>query len=103
MVKIEVGMVKRKQIASVIGSVGLFCSLVFWLLLCMGNATGHFDRERLMKGLDALFLVWVWIWPVSLLLALVAAGMGSRRWYFATLLPVFSFLISVSILSSVPF
>src|SRR5277367_6235235 len=96
-------MIRRRTIANATGCASLALSLVFWLLLCFGIAKAHFAREHFMEGLNTLFHVWGMIWVLGLLLALVATGLGSRRWALATLLPVISFFVSAAILASVPF
>jgi hypothetical protein len=89
--------------ANAVGWLSIALSLAFWLLLCTGSAKGHFAKEHVLEGLKALFHVWTPIWVLGFLLALVAAGLGSRRWVLAALLPVVSFLVSMIILASVPF
>ncbi len=56
-----------------------------------------------MQLLDALFLLWVWIWPVGFVLAAVAGIAGSKRWWLATLASVFSFWVAGAILAGIPF
>jgi hypothetical protein len=56
-----------------------------------------------MQLLDALFLLWVWIWPVGFVFATVAGIAGSKRWRLATLASVFSFWVAGAILAGIPF
>jgi hypothetical protein len=96
-------MINRRTIANTVGCLSLILSLAFWLLLCLGSAKSHFARERFMQGLMPLFHVWEPVWALGPVLALAATVAGSKRWMFATLLPVVSFAISAVILASVPF
>jgi hypothetical protein len=46
---------------------------------------------------------WILTWAVGLILALTAAYLGSRKWVYATILPVVTFLVVVGLFANVPF
>ena len=80
-------MMIRKLISNSIGCLSIACSLGFWILVGVGRMIGHFPVL-----FDLPFNEWVLIWAAGLLLALAAAALGSRRWAFAAILPVISFI-----------
>jgi hypothetical protein len=94
---------RRTSVANMLGSIGLASSLGLWPLLFGFGRLVHFEREPAMQLLDAFFLLWVWIWPAGFVLTAVAAILGSKRWWFAVLAPIFSFWVSGSILAGIPF
>ena len=96
-------MARRTKIANAMGWLSIALSLLYWLLLFLGSARHHFQREQFMMGLKAFAYLWNPIWALALLLAILAIVMGSRRWALAALIPVCSLLISWSLLASVPF
>lgn len=80
-------MMNRRLISNSIGCLSIACSLGLWVLVCIGRVIGHFPLLP-----DLPFNGWVLIWAAGLLLALAAAALGSRRWAFAAILPVISFI-----------
>ncbi len=87
-------MTSRRTISKLIGCLSLVCSLGFWVLVCVGQVMGHFPVLP-----DLPFSGWVLIWTAGLLLALIAAALGSRRWAFAALLPVISLFAAIVIVN----
>lgn len=49
---------------------------------------------------DVPFNGWIVIWAVGLLLALLAAVLDFRRWFFAAALPVITFFATIAIVTS---
>jgi hypothetical protein len=96
-------MVKRPKTGRVMGYLSLALSLLYWMLSGLDAAKHHFNREQFMLFLDDLFYVWLLVWPLGFLLSIAGMVLGSRRWGLATLLPVLSCWISMSLLSSIPF
>jgi hypothetical protein len=96
-------MTKCPKLANWFGGLSLVLSLVFWLLLLPGSARRPLDREFFMQGLDGLAFVWLPIWLFSSLFAALSGVLGSRRWLFAVLAPLFSAWLSFSLLASIPF
>ena len=77
-----------------IGCLSIACSLGLWVLVCIGRVIGHFPMHP-----DLSFNGWMLIWAAGLLLALVAAILGSRRWAFAAILPIVSFFAAIVIVN----
>ena len=75
-----------KSLADAFGYASLVCSLSFWILLAL-RLVPRFPR------IDLSFNYWLAIWIVGLVLAFVAAARGSKRWAWATLLPLVSFFL----------
>jgi hypothetical protein len=75
----------RKVVANFIGWISVLCSVAFWVLLALLAVIGS-------PKADLAFGQWALVWGVALVLAIVAAAIGSRRWALAALLPVFNFL-----------
>ncbi|MGP8251737.1 MAG: hypothetical protein ACLQHF_06855 [Terracidiphilus sp.] len=96
-------MTKRRKLANWIGSLSLVLSFAFWLFLLLGSARRPLDREFFMQGLNALAFVWLPVWLLATLFAVVAATLGSRRWLFAVLAPLTSAWLSWTLLASIRF
>jgi len=79
----------RKTIATIFGTASLVCSLSFWPVLVLSYIT------RFPKYLDLPFNSWAAIWALAVILALVAAALGSRRWVIAALIPLVTFLMII--------
>jgi hypothetical protein len=87
----------RTAIANVIGCIGIACSFAFWIEACVSKVVGH-TPVWLDMGLDG----WVWGWALGIVLALTAAVLGPRRWAFAALLPIVSFLVFIVLVGLSP-
>ena len=77
-----------KASANAFGYASLICSLSFWVLLALRLIPG-FPR------IDLSFNYWLAIWTLGLVLAFVAAAIGSGRWAWAVLLPLGSFFLVI--------
>jgi len=77
-----------KTSANAFGYASLICSLSFWVLLALRLIPG-FPR------IDFSFNYWLAIWTVGLVLAFVAAALGSGRRAWAVLLPLGSFFLVI--------
>jgi hypothetical protein len=77
-------LVKSGSSAKVLGYASLGGSLSFYILGALRLIPGF-------PGIDLSFNHWVAIWAVSIVLAFVAAAVGSRRWVWAALLPLATF------------
>jgi len=73
----------KSKLANTFGYVSVLCSVSFWVLLVLDRIPGF-----PMKGIDLSANYWAAIWGVAVLLALVAAAIGSRRWAWAALIPI---------------
>ncbi|MGB7264450.1 MAG: hypothetical protein WBC92_02995 [Terracidiphilus sp.] len=80
----------RRLIANLIGWLGIACSLAFWVwdAICV-NLPFHL-RGTWMRLDLGVSNVWPALWLAGLLLFLVAAVLGSKRWVFATIVPIAS-------------
>ena len=94
-------MIDRRAIANRIGCLSVFCSLAFWLWACLFLFTpfGH-NAEWVLQVMVA-FSLWVFLWIMGFVLALVAARLGSRRWAFAALLTLASVGIACWLVSGI--
>jgi len=78
-----------KSAANGFGIASLVCSLSFWVLLGLSYIPGF------PKSLDLSFNYWVAIWFAAIILALIAAARGNRRWAWAALLPLATFFFLI--------
>jgi len=85
---------KTKYLANALGYASIICSSLFWVLLAWSVVSEHFPAS-----LDLPFNGWALIWAVGLLLALIAAALGPRRWAFAALLPIVSLFAAVTLIN----
>ena len=76
-----------KMSRNIFGYASLVCSLAFRVLLALHHIPGF------PKRVDLPFGYWVAIWSVGIVLAIVAAARGSRRWALAALLPLANFVM----------
>jgi hypothetical protein len=81
----------RRVAANIIGCLGILCSIGFWIEVAVTRVTGA-TPHLLDMGLDG----WIACWALGLVLALLAATLGSRRWAFGALLPLASFLAVIA-------
>ena len=77
----------KKDWSEVCGFMSLGCSSFFWAahLLRLLVSAPHFQLS---------FYFFLGQWALAFVLALIAAVLGSYRWAFAALLPVFNWLVS---------
>jgi len=80
---------RRKATATIFGTASLVCSLSFWPVLVLSYILGF------PKYLDLPLNSWAAIWALAVILALVAAALGSRRWMIAALIPVVTFFLMI--------
>jgi hypothetical protein len=77
----------RQNWSEVCGFMSLGCSSFFWatILLRFIVKVPHFELS---------FYFFLGQWALAVVLALVAAVLGSSRWAYAALLPIFNWLVS---------
>ncbi|MDR3715183.1 MAG: hypothetical protein P4L51_20405, partial [Puia sp.] len=68
-------MMKRVALANIFGCLSVACSAMIWMLLGLRMTIRHF-----FQGIDLSISGWMLVWGFGLLLALIAARLGSRRW-----------------------
>lgn len=91
----------RKIVANGLGSLGIVCSLAFWMwYFVFANLSFH-QREAWMRHDLGVSNLWPALWVAGLLLPIVAAVVGSRRWFFAAILPVVSCAAAIVFVSRV--
>jgi hypothetical protein len=95
-------MIQRK-IANALGYASIFCSLAFWIWIALFLFTPLNRSDAWLElgaGSDA-FVLWTTMWIAGLLLALIAAVVGSRRWAFVSVLPLLSFALAALVASTI--
>jgi len=80
----------RKLIANIIGWAGIACSLAFWAWLGVFAKLSFHQRGDWMNLELGVSNVWPVLWLAGLLLLLIAALIGSKKWVFAAFVPVVS-------------
>ena len=91
----------RRAMANKIGLLSVFCSLAFWLWACLFLFIPMSRRPEWILHVMVAFPLWIFLWGMGLLLALVAAGVGSRRWALAALLALASAGIAYWLVSGI--
>lgn len=86
---------KTKAISNVLGMLGVFSCLIFWLLLAFKA-----NLDRISFGSRLPWFSWFVLWGVGLVLLLIAGALGSKRWFIAALLPVVSSLVAIVLAAS---
>ncbi len=89
----------RKLIANGLGWLGIACSLAFWVWICVFAKLPFHQRGAWMRLDLGVSNVWPTLWIVAVLLSFFAAVLGSRRWFFAAILPIISCAAAVILLS----
>jgi len=85
------------------GCLSVACSLAFWIWATLFLFT-PLNRSDvwLQVGVGAgAGLLWLTLWALGLLLGVLAASWGSRRWAWAAVLAVASYLAAVGAMSTV--
>lgn len=80
----------RRLISNALGWLGLACSLAFWVwigIFARLSFAQHGNWQRFEFGVSNL---WPALWLAGLLLLLVAAVLGSKKWVLAAFVPVIS-------------
>jgi small-conductance mechanosensitive channel len=62
---------KLKSMPNVLGIIGVFCSLIFWLLLAFRKTVDHIPF-----GSTLPWFSWFVLWGVGLVLVLMAGALG---------------------------
>jgi len=91
-------MITHQTSGNMIGIGSLICSLAFWAFVAIGQLMGHFPA-----GFDMPFKGWLLVWAMGVLLAIIAAVLGSRWWAVAVILPIASCIVAIHVVRSVPF
>jgi len=91
----------RKLVANAIGCFGIACSLAYWVWLCIFAALPLNRREYWMKLDLGVSYIWPALWAAGLLLPLIAAAIGARRWVLAAIVPIVSCAAAIILLSHV--
>lgn len=94
-------MTERRALANKIGVLSVFCSLAFWLWACLFLFTPISRRPEWILQVMVAFPLWIFLWIMGFLLALVAARLGSRKWASATLLALTSAGIAYWLVSTI--
>ena len=84
---------KKKLLSNILGYTSLVCSLSCWVWLGY-SAIAHVPQE-----IDLSLNSWAVIWVIGLILALVAALLGSKRWFWAAILPVLTIFMVLMIIA----
>jgi len=84
---------QSKIAANLCGIGSLACSLSFWLVLALRFVPAF------PKSIDLSFSYWVAIWLIAVILALIAATLGSRRWALAALLPAVTLFLAIVLIN----
>jgi hypothetical protein len=90
-------MIWRTTLANVVGCAAVACSCSFWIEFCVTKLVGHTPL-----WLNIGLVGWVLGLVLGIILAFTAAALGSRRWAFAAVLPLISFIAMIAAIFSSP-
>jgi len=89
----------RRLIANITGWVAIFCSVAFWAWMEIFPHLSPRQRGVWMRLDPGVSNVWPALWLAGLFLVVLSAMVGSRRWFFAAIVPVLSCAAAVIVIT----